>query len=101
MAHVNIIKLSFYIYQMKAYSFNFKVVQTIFQNNEKCPSYDALNKNMHSKRTKKRKIFNRVFLGSHTSKLNETLLGYIRLLGLPTHQILFNFEGVMCKRLVK
>ena len=41
---------------MKAYSFSFKVVQTIFQNNKKCPSYDALNKNMHSKRTKKENI---------------------------------------------
>ena len=43
MAHVNAIKLSFYVFQMKAYSFSFEVVQTIFQNNEKCPSYDALN----------------------------------------------------------
>ena len=53
MAYVNVIKLSFYIYQMKA---SFEVVQTIFQNNKKCPSYDALNKNMHSKRTKKENI---------------------------------------------
>ena len=44
MAHVNVIKLSFYIYQMKAYSFSFEVVQTIFQKNEKSSSYDALNK---------------------------------------------------------
>ena len=56
MAHVTVIKLSFYMYQMKAYSVSFEVVQTIFQNNEKCPSYDALNKDMHSKRTKKENI---------------------------------------------
>ena len=43
MAHVNAFKLSFNVYQMKAYSFSFEVVQTIFQNNEKCSSYDALN----------------------------------------------------------
>ena len=55
MAHVNVIKPSFYKYQMKAYSFSFEVVQTIFQKNKKCQSYDALNKNMHSKRTKKGK----------------------------------------------
>ena len=53
MTHVNVVKLSFYIYQMKAYSFSFEVVQTVFQKN---PSYDALNKNMHSKRTKKENI---------------------------------------------
>ena len=43
---------------MKAYSFSFEVVQTIFQNNKKCPSYHshALNKNMHSKKTKKESI---------------------------------------------
>ena len=41
---------------MKAYSFSFEVVQAIFQKNEKCQSYDALNKNMHSKRTKKENI---------------------------------------------
>ena len=73
---------------MKAYSFSFEVVQTIFQYNEKCPSYDVLNKDMHSKRAK-RKIFNRVFLGSHTSNLGEIPLGYIRPLDLPTHQISF------------
>ena len=28
---------------MKAYSLGIKVVQFVFQNNEKCPSYDALN----------------------------------------------------------
>ena len=56
MAHFNVIKLSFYIYQMKAYSFSFEVVQTVFQKNKKCQSYDALNKNMHSKRTKKENI---------------------------------------------
>ena len=31
MAHFNVIKPSFYIYQMKAYSFSFEVVQTVFQ----------------------------------------------------------------------
>jgi len=56
MAHVTVIKLSSYIYQMKAYSVSFEVVQTIFQNYEKCPSYNALNKDMHSKRTKKENI---------------------------------------------
>ena len=61
MAHVNAIKLSFYIYQMKAYSFSFEVVQTIFQNNEKCSSYDALNQNMLSKRTKKGKYLTEHF----------------------------------------
>ena len=62
--------------------------------------HGALNKNMHNKKTKM-KIFNRAFLGSHTSNLGETLLGDIRLLGLPTHQKSFNSEGVMCKSLVK
>ena len=56
MAYATVIKLGFYIYQMKAYSVSFEMVQTIFQNNEKCPSYDALNKDMHSKKTKKENI---------------------------------------------
>ena len=56
MAHVNVIKLSFYIYQVKVYSFSFEMLQTIFQKDKKCPSYDALNKDMHSKRTKKENI---------------------------------------------
>ena len=99
MAYVTVIKLSSYIYHMKAYSVCFEMVQAIFQNNEKCLSYDALNKDMHNKKTKK-KIFNRVFLGSHRTILGEIPLGYIRLLELPTHQISFNFEGVMCKSLV-
>ena len=34
---------------MKAYSLSFKVVQFIFQNNEKCPSYDALNSKNNKK----------------------------------------------------
>ena len=96
MAHVTVIKLSSYIYQMKSYSFSFKVVQIICQNNEKCPSYDALNKG----KTTKRKIFNMAFLGSHTINLGEIPLGYIRPLELPTHQISFNSEEVMCKSLV-
>ena len=41
---------------MKAYSFSFEVVQTIFQYNEKFPSYDALNKDMHGKRAKTKNI---------------------------------------------
>jgi len=42
---------------MKAYSFSFKVAQTIFQYNEKFPSYDVLNKDMHiSKRAKAKNI---------------------------------------------
>ena len=28
---------------MKAYSLSFKVVKSMFRNNEKCASYDALN----------------------------------------------------------
>ena len=56
MAHGTVIKLSSYIYPIKAYSFSFEVVQTIFQNNEKCLNYDALNKDMHSKRAKKENI---------------------------------------------
>ena len=52
MAHVTAIKLSSHIYWMKAYSFSLKVAQTIFQYNEKFPSYDVLNKDMHSKRAK-------------------------------------------------
>ena len=67
MAHVT---LNSYTYLMKAYSVSFEVVQTVFQNYKKCPSYDALNKDMHSKRTKK-EIFNRAFLRSHTSNLGE------------------------------
>ena len=54
MAYVNVIKLSSYVYQMKVYSFSFEVVQTIFQYNEECSSYDVLNKNIHSKRTKRK-----------------------------------------------
>ena len=38
---------------MKAYSSSFKVVQFVFQNNEKCPSYDALNGHRYSKNNKK------------------------------------------------
>jgi len=56
MAHVSVIKLSFYIYQIKVYFVSFEVVQTIFQSNKKYPSYDALNKDMHSKRAKKENI---------------------------------------------
>ena len=42
-----------YIYQMKAYSLSFKVVQTVFQNNIKFPSYDALNGHRYSKNNQK------------------------------------------------
>ena len=38
---------------MKVYSMCFKVVQTIFQNNEKYFSFDALNGNRYRKITKK------------------------------------------------
>ena len=38
---------------MKAYSLSFKVVQFVFQNNENCPSYDALNGHRYSKNNKK------------------------------------------------
>ena len=41
---------------MKAYSFSFKMVQLVFQNNENCPSYDALNAHRCSKITKKNNI---------------------------------------------
>jgi len=41
---------------MKAYCFSFEVAQTIFQYNEKFSSYDALNKDMHSKRAKTKNI---------------------------------------------
>ena len=38
---------------MKAYSLSFKVVQFVFQNNEKCPSFKALNGNRYSKSNQK------------------------------------------------
>ena len=38
---------------MKDYSSSFKVVQFIFQNNEKCPSYDILNGHRYNKNSKK------------------------------------------------
>ena len=37
---------------MKAYSLRFKVVKSIFQNNEKRSSYDALNGQWYSKNNK-------------------------------------------------
>ena len=47
---------------MKAYSLRFKVVQTVSQNNEKCPSYDALNGNRYTNNNKKVKYLIRHFL---------------------------------------
>ena len=38
---------------MKAYSLSFTVVQFVFQNNEKCSSYDALNGHRYSKNNQK------------------------------------------------
>ena len=37
---------------MKAYSMSFKVMKPIFQNNEKCSSYDALNGQWYNKNNK-------------------------------------------------
>ena len=37
---------------MKANSLSFKVVKSVFQKNEKCPSYDALNDHRYSKNDK-------------------------------------------------
>ena len=59
-----------------AYSLSFKVVQFIFQNNENCLSYDALNGHRYSKITKSR-IFNGAFWGSHTINGAEIPLGHI------------------------
>ena len=42
---------------MKAYSSSFTVVQFVFQNNEKCQSYDALNGHRYSKNNKKGEYF--------------------------------------------
>ena len=38
---------------MKAYSLSFKAVKSVFQKNEKCPSYDTLNDHRYSKDNKK------------------------------------------------
>ena len=59
---------------MKAYSSGFKVVQFIFQNNEKCPSYDVLNGHRYSKKSR---IFNEPFMGSHTRNGGEIPLEHI------------------------
>ena len=61
---------------MKAYLLSFKVVKLVFQKNEKCSRYDALNDHKYSKNDKY-KIFNNPFLGSHMSNLGEIPLGYI------------------------
>ena len=61
---------------MKANSLSFKVVKSVFQKNEKCPSYDALNDHRYSKNDKS-KIFKSPFLGSHNSNSDEIALGYI------------------------
>ena len=45
----------------------------------------------------KLKIFNRAFLGSHTSNLGEIPLGYIRPLEIPTHQISSILRGSCAK----
>ena len=37
---------------MKAYSLYLTAVQLVFQNNEKCPSYDGLNCHRYSKNNK-------------------------------------------------
>ena len=61
---------------MKAYSWSFKVVKSVFQKNEKCLSYHAFNDHRYSKNDKS-KIFKRPFLGSHNSNSGEIALGYI------------------------
>ena len=65
----NFLKLSCSIYKMKAHSLSFIVEQVVFQNNEKCSSYDVLNGHRYSKIM--------LFLGSHTSNDSETPLGHI------------------------
>ena len=50
---MNFIESRCSIYQMKAYSLSITVVQVIFQNNEKCSSYDVLNSHRYSKNNKK------------------------------------------------
>ena len=62
---------------MKPYFLSFTVVQFVFQNNEKRPSYDALNGHRYSKNNKKSRMFNRPFLGSHTNNEGEIPLGHI------------------------
>ena len=48
---------------MKAYSFSFKVMQFIVQNNDKFPSYDVLNGHRYSKNSSKAEC-----LMSHSGK---------------------------------
>ena len=61
---------------MKAYSLSFKLVQTVCQNNVKCPSYDTLNGHRYSKNNKKVEYLIG-FFGSHTSNGGEIPLEYI------------------------
>ena len=51
-------------------------MKLVFQKNEKCSRYDALNDHRYSKNDKY-KIFNNPFLGIHMSNLGENPLGYI------------------------
>ena len=82
---------------MKAHSSSFKVVQFVFQNNEKWRSYEGLNGHGYSKNSKKVKKLNEPFLGSHTSNEGKISSGYICPLGLPTKRISSKSERVMCE----
>ena len=63
---------------MKAYSLSFKVVQIVYQKNENCPSYDALNDHRYSNNNRKVEyVLNESFVGSHTSNGGEIPLGHI------------------------
>ena len=82
---------------LKAHSSSFKMVQFVFQNNEKWRSYGGLNGHRYSKKQQKSRKLNEPFLGSHTSNESKFSSGYICPLGLPTNRILSKSERVMCE----
>ena len=82
---------------MKAYSLSFKVVQTVFQNNVKCPSYDALNGHRYSK-NKIEYVANKAFLGSHTINGVKFLWDTYDHLGYP-HTKFYSILRGLCAKL--
>ena len=84
---------------MKVHSSSFKVVQFVFQNNEKWRSYEGLNGHGYSKNSEKVEnlmshFWEAIYTSSSEGKISS---GYICPLGLPTNRISSKSEGVMCE----
>ena len=82
---------------MKAYSLNFKLVQSVLQTSLKWQSYMGLNSYQYGKKSR---TFGELLQGSHRTSGLQTPTGIMLPLGLLVNQVLSNSKEVMCKILL-